>query len=206
MKRADPVIAFANLVTLICLALLVAPLSRYLRTPVGPQAAIPRIGLAYAWQECNTIEVYLDTRDAYLQKTVLDTIKYLRAETGVNLAYKGATRTPEIESWLRGRPGAIAISSQTDAFKANPETLGLAFRKFDGQSLRISSSFIALNRKAIGDTETLKRTVLHEFGHVLGLDHGGQPGDLMYPQIDERTTSKLDPAEIAELRTQYHCP
>jgi hypothetical protein len=206
MKRADPVIAFANLVTLICLALLVAPLSHYLRTPIGPQAAIPRSELIYAWNPCQKIQVFVDARDAYLQKTILDTIKYLRAETGANLAYKGPTRTPEIKSWLRGRPGTIAISSHTDAFRADPETLGLAFRKFDGQSLRISSSFIALNGTAIGDREILRRTVLHEFGHALGLDHGGQPGDLMYPRIDERTSPQLDPAEIAELRTQYHCP
>jgi len=205
MRNADPIISLANLVSVVSLALIVTPVASYLQTPSASQVTIPRTALAHSWSECPTIRVHLDSRDASLEKTILEAIDYLRTETGLNLTYKGTTRTPQIESWLRTRPGTIGISSHTDAFVTRPRNLGLAFRTFDVETGHITAAFIALNLLAIPDTATAIRTLMHELGHALGLGHGGAQGDLMYPSIDKHTNPRLDVMEIAVLRSHYHC-
>jgi len=54
---------------------------------------------------------------------------------------------------------------------------------------RYISGVVLLNRDYLGQTATLpggqdrlNAVVLHEFGHLAGLDHVNDPAELMYPQ------------------------
>ena len=62
---------------------------------------------------------------------------------------------------------------------------------------------VLLNRDASLPVGTSKRAswrgvVLHELGHVVGLDHSANPSDVMYPSIDVGPAN-WSPAELAQL-------
>lgn len=67
------------------------------------------------------------------------------------------------------------------------------------------SGTIALSRDyfAHADRADQLAVVLHEFGHVLGLDHVGSRQDVMYPSVN---ATKLGPGDLEGLRLAGHGP
>lgn len=83
-------------------------------------------------------------------------------------------------------PGVLAVSVPHDPFLSGTW-----------------SGDIILNDAApsVGQADTLFPVLLHEIGHVLGLDHSDDPASVMFPQLNSRTA--LAPSDIAAVQALY---
>lgn len=147
------------------------------------------------------------------EKLVREAVVQMRAATGLDIVVSGAFggNAPNwnFEAGPTHPEDPISVSWQDgDAIaRLTDHTAGLGGSRVvptpDG-GRRLVAGTIALSRDyyarltATGDRGEAMAVLLHEFGHVLGLDHVEAPGELMFHENTDRTT--FGPGDLEGLR------
>lgn len=146
---------------------------------------------------CEPIPVVVSKKNAEaLTPVVLKIIDYLNNDLGLTFAFVGTTDKIASSTWFRDGHGVaenygpyysdyapilvslVKSSKKSDLLKS-PESAGAAITHVGkgNDSTRIVTGAIALNNKIVkldstrDDTKFAETVLLHEFSHILGLDH-----------------------------------
>jgi hypothetical protein len=157
-------------------------------------------GSPVGWDPCRTIHYVVRVGPGPLNGVVLvkEGVDRLSRATGLHFVFDGVTdEVRQAES--PGRPG-------------DPVWIGWATEQestlFKGQSERIGSTSVGRTTDALGRIHytygavgllpyldilpgygagrTAGNVILHELGHLVGLDHIGDPNEIMHPGVDVR--------------------
>jgi len=154
-------------------------------------------------------------------------MKKLSKATGMNFTYEGRTRqvpqdTARRDWWQRQKKAEIVISwvrqdrsSRTNLLGAGGSgwaagTGGYSFKMWtiDGKSRGAAGrGFVVLDAKqdrklrpGFGRGSTRGALLMHELGHVVGLEHVGSTGQLMYPTVLSRSDTDYASGDLRGLR------
>lgn len=165
------------------------------------QPGRPRQPVTY--RACDVIEVEVNLRGAPDPeddlRMVLDGLERVNRATGLQLRYVGASeRRPQ---WDRGRfevsreeledpdPVLVSFADAAEVPQLEGQVAGIAGSVVvgDGRDRRYLTGQVTLDTDTLrelgqrrGGTEVAAAITLHELGHLVGLDHVDDPGELMY--------------------------
>ncbi len=155
----------------------------------GPHAFLYTYGGTIArWNPCASLTYAVnDDRAGPGQRALLDSvIAEAEAATGIDLVYRGETSagldgTPP--SWAKAVLG-FSDGSATPSLSGG--VVGIGGGSYSPGSViadgRVVSGF-ALFLNSYGNTLRQRELMLHEITHMLGLDHVGDDGQVMYPYV-----------------------
>ncbi len=162
-------------------------------------------GAAVRWDACDTIAVVADpTAGPPGWLDVLDeAVRIVRDASGIEIVIEGvvderprATRPPYDERYPgRWSPVLVAWAGEHDdvPMRAHDHALAIPLAVGDDDARVFVSGQIVLNAQRLGEPDvpldpdrtdrrgSLLATLLHEFGHLLGLDHVHDPAQIMHP-------------------------
>lgn len=157
-----------------------------------------------------TVKVCYDPRNARADVPVRDVEAAIRdafalwnAGCNINYEYLGVCPA-DPDSWQRSRPdyqvhwsswdNSLTVSQNSEAL-AREHAIAMA-----GTTLGVS-----LNRDVSVPAWRLQRAIAHEFGHVVGVGHSKDPGDLMFSGGKQRTPTTADYAMCNQaIETRYN--
>ncbi|MGE0878625.1 MAG: matrixin family metalloprotease [Acidimicrobiia bacterium] len=169
----------------------VATTGRYRSTTAAPGSSayafmnVDSRGRPGRWNPCEAIEWRFNPADAPTGDAlgfVSAAVTHLGAVTGMSFVYAGTTTTNPndpprdrgiVIGWGRGLNAPVA-------------GLGGAAGYFTSGGLRYTAGGVLLNasmRLGLDWTDGWGPILLHELGHVMGLDHVNDPNQLMYPSV-----------------------
>ena len=158
-------------------------------------------GEPVAWDPCEPVEYAVNPADAPdgWEELVGDAVAEVEWATGLDLVDVGPTEErPFAPSYAGGlaRPVVIGFADDSELADLAGDTAGLggssAERNALGRDYYVAGS-VALDTDvftddAVGrDADSMRAIVQHELGHVLGLDHVDDPGELMFDTNFGRT-------------------
>ncbi len=79
----------------------------------------------------------------------------------------------------------------------------LAYTSIWYRGNRIIETDIFINQMRVFDDELLKKTMVHEFGHVLGLMHNDEQESIMNTYMTDKVPSEPSQADINNLKCEY---
>ena len=225
-----PVAAFAALavVAAVTPALTVAPASAggsYRLLKADTEAG----SVAMRWNPCQDAITYVvNTRFARERKhskasartrartEIIRAMNEVAAETGLPFEYAGTTsQIPTGDEWYdRQGPGdELVIAYVDDAPAARSSLIDGAWGQggqvyaYEGDTVVIGRGFAVFDadkavrlRSGFGRGPRRGNLVLHELGHVVGLDHVSDKRQLMYSQLSSRTPDGFASGDQAGLR------
>jgi len=97
-------------------------------------------------------------------------------------------KTPDGSVWLKIRTERKEHAGATTT------------HRYDKRTGRILSAQVALDSQL--NAEDLEKVMLHELGHVLGLDHDREKGSIMYESLTRRS-SQLSSRDLKALKETY---
>lgn len=138
------------------------------------------------WNRCEPLPVYADFEGAQpgAQAALERAIDLLADGLGYDVHFAGTTDAT-VDSG--GTPPMVA--GQLTVAWHDYETQGLIgyggpTYGWDGSQFRITGGGVAMNTGWTGPThDQLTLGFMHELGHAVGLDHVGDPAQVMYPQL-----------------------
>jgi hypothetical protein len=155
---------------------------------------------------------------------ITSAIKRVAYLTGTRWKYVSSTRTEPTSKWLPSSTSSIrplligwSDASQSDLLRGQAKSVLAVARTayfqvaIDGANVAATkSAVIALDRTdrmPLYGAVSWRATVLHELGHVMGLDHVGSRSQLMYPvlQRDLKTLMAGDQAGLRKLGRESGC-
>ena len=195
----------------------------YTRLPNG-QSVVARWNpcRAHTWK-VNLAAVPTKTRRAVLAET-LTAMRVLAAKTGMSFTYKGATtEVPRVGSYAK--QSADIIIAYTTPAKTNYPLAGLvaglggyatgmmttttttatgAVSTYTGAIIKgflviDTPDMLAYFTAGFGTGQRRGNLLLHELGHVVGLGHVNNAGQLMNPILSSRTPNGFAAVELAGL-------
>ncbi len=179
----------------------------------------------------NTLNAREDGRSKAVARTrarneIIDAVSQIDRLTGMTFEYTGTTQEiPTGDNWSdRQGPGdEIVIAYVTNRKPASRSTLlaggawgmGGQVYMYEGDTVVVGRGFVVLDsdkartmRPGFGPGARRGNLVLHELGHVMGLDHVPDPRLLMNPVLTDKTPDGFaagDRAGLAELGIKAGC-
>jgi len=221
---------FAGLAALVALTLFSGPLRDHvvavasrLPTPRPSGAGEPRFTLstpigAVLWSGCATIDVMVNPGrfGAPADLEVRAAFEEMAEVTGLRFTFTSTDLVPRTNWALTPGPWSVppvlvawVDPNETDLLGASASGATVANPAGSGPSRRIVTGAIALDETeyasfspGTGPGRTRRNLLLHEIGHLLGLDHVEGAG-LMHPVIDDASPDGLHPSEFHALRAAY---
>ncbi len=151
----------------------------------GAHAFLYTNGPGYArWDPCTPIKYQINSERATpaQEQVVFDAIEEIELETGLDFAFVGRTTAgldrivpPEIDALIVfGDPQSMPILAGN--------VLGIGGGSFDPVTGRVTTGYVAVNTPSLFTAQIASTTVQHEIGHLVGLAHVSDPGELMFPE------------------------
>ncbi|MEO1056405.1 MAG: hypothetical protein AAFY28_05755 [Actinomycetota bacterium] len=151
----------------------------------GAHAFLYANGPGYArWDPCTPIKYQINSERATpaQEQVVFDAILEIELETGLDFAFVGRTSAgldrivpPEIDALIVfGDPQSMPILAGN--------VLGIGGGSFDPVTNRVTTGYVAVNTPNLFTSQIAATTVQHEIGHLVGLAHVSDPGELMFPE------------------------
>jgi hypothetical protein len=158
------------------------------------------------WPRCTTVTVVLDHNSAAHEDELRRYVAELAASTGLDLRYAGMQPLTPMRQWLTTKTNTIAVTwNQPDLLYNRDSNLGVAYRLTDPVTGDLSSVFVVINARETRSADIRRKTLLHEHGHALGLNHNDNPDDLMHPYIGPDSDDDISPDDLAQLQDRYRC-
>ncbi|MFI7587220.1 matrixin family metalloprotease [Spongisporangium articulatum] len=146
------------------------------------------------WDPCRTVKIYVNPANG--PSDAVSLVKYgaarLRATTGIDFRYAGQTKKSQKRAMKGARDGVwVGFHTESSDRTLAGATVGYAGDDVDGATkadakyykgavVLESETFKTL--RAYRQTSIARAIVMHEFGHIAGLDHVNDPHQLMYPE------------------------
>jgi hypothetical protein len=145
------------------------------------------------WNPCRTITYRVNTRRAPEggRKMVKAAIAVLREANGLQFKYLGKTKAiPFRDDGGKQRSNAkldIAWATSRQVHELRNGTIGWGGLWWDGRKVAYRGGISMLHNASMtsdpGPGGTWHNLLIHELGHVMGLDHADTTAQVMYPQI-----------------------
>ena len=153
-------------------------------------------GRPLTWKTCKTIRVFLNTGGSpNAEEDVRFVIDYLNKLGTLNFSYSGTNEKILIDSGYQSDFKVQITYGDRESFSGNwsNKTAIAVGGSFSPGSV-LTSGQIAAYLPAMDDAkQNLRRSILlHEFGHVLGLNHTTTEGDIMYPSTSENDVPEFN--------------
>jgi hypothetical protein len=131
------------------------------------------------------------------------------AASGYRFFFDGMTGDRHFFNGREAGPVLIGFAATDEDVGLAGEVIGRGGSSWNTATGRLVTGAIQLDATQYRDVHDLahrRAIVMHELGHVLGLDHVDDRGELMYPSTGR--TTEYGPGDIAGLRHQYElsCP
>ena len=179
--------------------------------PNPPMAPVvepaPEPATTPAWDACRPIAVLVNDRLAPLGASaeLWEALTELAAATGLTFHDAGTTDAVPRSAWLEvpdGDPTLVvtwAPRSLTDLVVPGAAATG-GWYAHDGR--RITKGFVVVDATPGVRTVSgalLGTLLLHELGHVAGLDHVDDPGQVMFPTVSAASPARYTADDLAAL-------
>jgi hypothetical protein len=170
------------------------------------------------WSPCDPIEYVVNPDDAPddWEELVDDAVQTIADATGLVFEYDGTTDDRDFEGRLgfggRPKPVLIGWADEDEVSGLSGDVAGLAgpISRGNGVVQVYVTGRVVLDREAFDDLEpaigTEKRQraiIIHELGHLVGLDHVDDPDELMYA---ETGVTELGPGDRSGLAILGQAP
>lgn len=154
----------------------------------------PNGGNPGRWNPCAPVHYSINSNRAPAGgvEDVQEAIHRVSQATGINFAYDGPTgEVPQ-----SGSNGATVIAwatpQETDLLTNGAAGVGGASGVSSGGVIRLTRGFVVLDATrsvaaGFGGGQTEGALLMHELGHMVGLDHSGDQAQVMYPTVTSRT-------------------
>lgn len=173
-------------------------------------------GSKTSWSSCKPIPYLLSKGTTQSQaELVASSIKTIGKSRGLSFVFVGYSKKIAHSNWGEGftngeyRPVLISFvkPSQTDLLGKSNAGGAVVNRFSDDLNLYVAGA-VAFNintYNSLGDGfsegKSKGNLLMHEFGHLIGLDHVKKTSALMYPTINDRTENGLNDNELSSLRS-----
>jgi hypothetical protein len=182
-------------------------------TPAGP----------VVWSTCDPVEVLVNPGPfgEFAAEEIRSAFAEVSAITGLRFVFTPSTLVPRtnwaltagewavppvLVAWVEPSETDLLSPSASGATVANPATVDGVKRIVTGAVVFDAGEYEDFAGGA-GPGKTRRNLLLHEIGHLLGLEHVESAG-LMHPAITGRSPAGLHPVEVTTLRSAYagsHC-
>lgn len=160
----------------------------------------PRTHAPVGWDPCGTIHYVVNPQGAPAdwERVVGDAVAALEEASGLRLSYDGTTtdRDREDRGATSRDPEPVLVEwadpDEVPALEGTVVGVARPVAVLDGVRVVYRTGSVSLDRQAFADelaSWTRRRpdprtaVVMHELGHLVGLDHVQDPGELMYPDV-----------------------
>jgi hypothetical protein len=175
----------------------------------GPYALLDP-GVAYPCAPIHYVVSEAEAPPDFVQ-VVHGAVGKISAASGYRFFFDGMTPDRDFDAHVtQGRAGPVLIgfATATEVPEFAGDVIGLG-RSVPGAGARYTTGVVMLDATKYADQHDMaerQAIVMHELGHVLGLDHVEDGGELMNRRNIGRTT--LGPGDLAGLRHQFavSCP
>jgi len=159
---------------------------------VSPPPPAPGFG---RWDPCRPqIEYAVNTLRATQREVdeMTHAIREIEKATGFDFVpYKPDPTTTEGLDDRRPPSGAdflIAFADPAAVPQLAGGVLGFGGGFWFSTTGRINTGFVIVDVPQLGNVNNLRTTLIHEFGHAMGLDHVGDAGQIMFPSLTSITS------------------
>lgn len=122
-----------------------------------------------------------------------EAIRRVGSATGINFVYDGATSAvPNSGDNSSATVFAWAAPGESNMLGSGAAGVGGASGVSSGGYIRLTKGFVVIDATrtvaaGFGGGITQGALLMHELGHVVGLDHSGDQAQIMYPTVTNRT-------------------
>lgn len=137
------------------------------------------------WNPCTPIRyaVNIDRATQPMVDQMNSAIAKVEQATGLDLVFVGATSAGLDFEVPGGADVVIGFSDQSATPYLAGAVIGIGGGNFDPGTGRVTSGFAFADVDGIVSPVKLEATFLHEIAHMVGLDHVGDPAQLMYASV-----------------------
>lgn len=148
-------------------------------------------GPGYArWDPCTPIKYQINSERATpaQEQVVFDAIEEIELETGLDFAFVGRT-TAGLDQNVPQEIDALIVFGDPQSMPVFADNvLGIGGGSFDPLTGQVTTGYVAVNTPSLLTSQIATTTVQHELGHLVGLAHVSDPGELMFPEEIGNTT------------------
>ena len=144
------------------------------------------------WHTCKKIKVFVNPGDVKSGvEDVKEVIEDVNQLTSLNFYYAGLTTKQPFVDISNEYEVVVGFYSEEDAPEDNKFKDAIGLGRADGYFGNVVSGGVGIRTPAYqkASKSLRKEVLLHEFGHVLGLDHVSKKNELMSTHADGRKTT-----------------
>ena len=168
------------------------------------------------WNPCAPVHYSVNASKAPAggEADLQEALRRVGSATGINFVYDGpTTAVPNNGDGSTATVIAWAAPGESNMLTGNSAGIGGASGISSGGYIRITKGFVVIDSTrtvapGFGGGVTQGALLMHELGHMVGLDHSGDQAQIMYPTVTSRTPADWgigDRNGLAELGANKGC-